>query len=151
MLSDAIATHRRNRLIHKGRLRSRPVTGVPVLRRELASDCRSSVMSRSTWWSGSGVVVAGRAASARSVDAASQRQHHVLLLCSAEARRSTVGWPSVVGGVFVGGVAGWFELEGGVLHVEVSGEAFLELVEQLGDVAVEEAIVVYDDVSAEYG
>ncbi len=51
--------------------------------------------------------------------------------------------------VFVVGVAGGFELEGGVLDVEVPHEAVLEPVQQSGDVAVEEAVVVEDDVGGE--
>ena len=39
---------------------------------------------------------------------------------------------SGVGFVFVGGVAGGFELEGGVLDVEPTGKAGLELIEHLG-------------------
>jgi len=51
-----------------------------------------------------------------------------------------------VGAELVGGVAGRFELEGGVLDVEVPDEAGLNLVEQLRGVTVEEAGVVDDDV-----
>ncbi len=36
-----------------------------------------------------------------------------------------------MGSQFVGGVASWFELEGGVLDVEVPNEAVLQLIEQL--------------------
>jgi len=41
-----------------------------------------------------------------------------------------------VGSQFVGGVAGWFELEGGVLDVEVPNEAVLQFIEQLRGVPV---------------
>lgn len=43
---------------------------------------------------------------------------------------------SGVAGGLVGFVAGRLELEGAVLHVEVAGQATLELVQQFGQVAV---------------
>ena len=51
------------------------------------------------------------------------------------------------------GVGGGFELEGGVVdrHVEVLGDAVLELVQDLGGVPVVEAVVLDDDVGAEHG
>lgn len=57
----------------------------------------------------------------------------------------------VAGLVF--GVAGLFELEGGVLDAdrEVSGDASLKVVEELGEVGVVEAFVVDDHVGAEDG
>ena len=56
-----------------------------------------------------------------------------------------------MGLVFVLGVAGRFELEGGVRDVEVADQALLQLVQQPGHVPVVEAAVVDDDVSGEDG
>jgi hypothetical protein len=50
----------------------------------------------------------------------------------------------------VGGVASGLELDGGVLDVEVSGQALLELVEQARQVPVVKARVVHDDVSSQH-
>src|SRR5450759_5058444 len=55
-----------------------------------------------------------------------------------------------VSGGFAGGVAAGLELDGGVLDVEVSGQALLELVEQAGQVPVLKARVVHDDVSRQH-
>jgi hypothetical protein len=52
---------------------------------------------------------------------------------------------------FVPGVGGSFELEGGVLDVEVASQAGLELVQQPGGVAVVKARVVDDDVRRQGG
>jgi hypothetical protein len=51
-----------------------------------------------------------------------------------------------VGVLFARGVAGWFELECRVLDVEVARQAFLQRVEQLRRVAVDEAGVIDHDV-----
>jgi len=56
-----------------------------------------------------------------------------------------------MGFVFVLGVAGRFELEGGVLDVEVPDQAGLHLVEEPGSVAVVETAVVDHDVRARIG
>jgi hypothetical protein len=56
----------------------------------------------------------------------------------------------VVGGVFVVGVAGGFELERGMFHVEVAGQAGLQGVEELGGVAVVEAGGVHHDVGGQH-
>ena len=53
---------------------------------------------------------------------------------------------SVVLGCLVGGVAGRLQLECGVFHVEVPGEALLEAVEYLRSATVQEALVADDDV-----
>jgi len=50
----------------------------------------------------------------------------------------------------VGGVAERFELERGVLDVEVPGQALLQLIEQCRQVPVVEARVVDHDVRGEY-
>src|SRR5437763_1533998 len=63
---------------------------------------------------------------------------------------STLRTRSVCTG-FVAGVAGRLELEGGMLHVEVPGQARLQLVEQTGDAAFGEAGVVDDDVRGQRG
>ena len=70
------------------------------------------------------------------------------------ARRSAVTAVTAVclfvgGVVFVGGVAGWLELHGGVLDVDVSGQA-LQLIEQAGQMTVVEAFVVDHDVGGEH-
>src|SRR6185437_9683977 len=57
----------------------------------------------------------------------------------------------LVGAGLVAGVDGGLELEGGVLDVEVAGQAFLELVEQPGGVPVVEAVVLDDDVGGQGG
>ena len=57
-----------------------------------------------------------------------------------------LGGGSGVGVVLVFGVAGGFELEGAVLHVEPAGQAVLQRVEHLRGVAVVEAAVVNHDV-----
>ena len=60
---------------------------------------------------------------------------------------------SGVWGVLVLGVAGGFELEGGVFDadVEVFGDALLEVVEQVVERAVVEAVGLDDDVGGEDG
>ena len=49
------------------------------------------------------------------------------------------------------GVAGWFELEGGVFDAdgEVLADAVLESIEKVIGLAVVEALVVHDDVGGE--
>ena len=58
-----------------------------------------------------------------------------------------------MGVALVAGMAGGFELEGGVLDAdrEVLADAVLELVEEFVGVAVVEALVVDDDVRGEDG
>ena len=56
-------------------------------------------------------------------------------------------------GCFVVAVACRFELESRVLHteVEVGGDTVLELVEDVGGVAIPEAVVIDDDVRGQNG
>jgi hypothetical protein len=53
--------------------------------------------------------------------------------------------------VFVRNVSRWFELDGGVLQVEVPGQAALQLVQQFRQMSVAEASVVHHHVSSEHG
>jgi hypothetical protein len=63
-------------------------------------------------------------------------------------RRAAV---SVVGRELVVGVAGRLQLERGVFHVEVAGQARLQRVEQLGGVTVVEAGAVDHHVGGQHG
>ena len=56
-----------------------------------------------------------------------------------------------VGVALVAGVAGWFELEGGVFDAdgEVLADSVLESIEKVIGLAVVEALVVHDDVGGE--
>jgi hypothetical protein len=53
--------------------------------------------------------------------------------------------------LFVGGMFGWLQLEGGMGDVEVIAEAFAEVVEQLPGASGAEHLGCGDDVRAEDG
>lgn len=88
----------------------------------------------------------------RAPDLLHGREHHAQVVVIVVALATTITTTSVrcersgVGGALVLGMACGLELEGGMLRIEVPGQAVLQLVKHPGQVSVVEAGVVDDHV-----